>query len=548
MPRKTATPKKNVRKTPPQLTPLTETDELAAIVSISPSLLQRTAKIVQKIDYNKLPPYKLYKKAKDIFTMVPQAETDLIEKDPESIIKKPARTNKKVTTLPTISKPVALPNLPKKSRRIPGILILVLIFIFGLAAGSLLNGKLQLPAMGPASIPVSSNKYVVFLDEVYDTVQKNYWNKISDDQLINLYVLATNKLTGQLQANKIQNKAALNKMLEEILKNYPDETKKKEFSTMLADMVLANLEPFGRSRLYSQKEEASLNNNVSNKNPELNRYQELGLQKSASQTEIKTAFEKESAKWNPTNNKSTEAKDKYAQVQNAYKVLADADNRHVYDVSGVEPTMEYKLIRPNIFYIHQTKFSPTTLDELQLITAKVDSGDTLHTLILDLRDNVGGAIDLLPYFLGPFIGPNQYAYQFLHQGEKSDFKTLIGWMPGLVRYKQVVVLINSGSQSSTEVMAATLKKYNVGVLLGSKTHGWGTVEKVFPINTQIDSKEHFSAFLVHSLTLGEDGLPIEGKGVDPVIDISNPSWENELYVYYNSRELVTAVKEVLNQK
>jgi len=52
------------------------------------------------------------------------------------------------------------------------------------------------------------------------------------------------------------------------------------------------------------------------------------------------------------------------------------------------------------------------------VTKKVDQGEALDSLILDLRGNIGGSVDVLPYLLGPFIGQNNYAYQFLHQGKR----------------------------------------------------------------------------------------------------------------------------------
>jgi len=99
-------------------------------------------------------------------------------------------------------------------------------------------------------------------------------------------------------------------------------------------------------------------------------------------------------------------------------------------------------------------------------------------------------------------------------------------------------------QSSSEVMASTLKKYNVGILVGTKTKGWGTIEKVFPLENQIDDKVKYSMFLVHSLTLREDNQPIEGRGVDPHIDINSDNWDDQLLDYFNYPALVKAVKEV----
>jgi C-terminal processing protease CtpA/Prc len=97
-------------------------------------------------------------------------------------------------------------------------------------------------------------------------------------------------------------------------------------------------------------------------------------------------------------------------------------------------------------------------------------------------------------------------------------------------------------------MAAALKKYNVGILVGEKTRGWGTIEKVFPLETQIDEKEKYSVFLVHSLTLRDDGQPIEGNGVEPVVDISQADWQDRLYRYLPSPPLIEAVAQVLEEK
>jgi len=163
---------------------------------------------------------------------------------------------------------------------------------------------------------------------------------------------------------------------------------------------------------------------------------------------------------------------------------------------------------------------------------------------MDLRGNIGGAVDILPYFLGFFIGQNQYAFDLFHQGESTPTKTLTGWLPSLVKYKKVVVLADGKTQSSAEVIAATLKKYNVGVLMGSTTKGWGTIENVFPLKTILDPNESYSAFMVHSLTLRDDNQPIEGRGVEPVIKLDDATWPQQLLNYYNYPPLVEALRQL----
>ncbi len=93
-------------------------------------------------------------------------------------------------------------------------------------------------------------------------------------------------------------------------------------------------------------------------------------------------------------------------------------------------------------------------------------------------------------------------------------------------------------------MASVLKKYNVGVLVGTTTKGWGTIEKVFSIENQIDEDEVSSMFLVHRVTLREDGQAIEGQGVDPMVSFNDKNWKRELSKYFGDTAIIEAVSEV----
>jgi C-terminal processing protease CtpA/Prc len=390
-----------------------------------------------------------------------------------------------------------------------------------------------------------NDKYVAFLLEVYDKINENYWQKPEENNLITLYEKGVEKITDQPQQWNCQDKQCVEKKLEEKMNGISSEKAKKEFAQQLADIVLANLQPFGRSRLYVQKDEIALQKRVTNQTDK-DYYQELEVDKEASVEKINQKAEEKIAQLMPQATESPEVQEKINKIKEAQQVLGDEKAKENYDTAGIAPTIEYELIQPEILHLHLTKFSPTTLEDLQRITEKFDQGEKLDTLIIDLRDNVGGAIDGLPYFLGPFIGNNQYAYQYYHQGENEDHKTKLGWLPSLVRYKKVVVLINENAQSSAEVFASVLKKYNVGILVGKTTKGWGTVERVFPIENQIAENEKYSMFLVHRLTLRADGQPIQSKGVEPHIDITKEDWQDKLYDYIPYPDLITAVNQIWN--
>ena len=168
-------------------------------------------------------------------------------------------------------------------------------------------------------------------------------------------------------------------------------------------------------------------------------------------------------------------------------------------------------------------------------------------MIIDLRGNIGGSLDFPQYFLGLFIGPNQYAFDLYHQDDYNAQRTTAERSYELARYKEIAILTDGMTQSTAELLAATFKRMRLAVVVGSKTRGWGTVENTFPLTTVIDPSQTFSLLLVHSLTLRDDEQPIEQNGVLPDVDISQKNWQNELVNYFSSPAMISAVKQAVSQ-
>lgn len=388
--------------------------------------------------------------------------------------------------------------------------------------------------------------YIAFLSEVYDSIQENYWDSISEPQLNKLYKLGAEKMLGSQLYLRDDTQAGLMTVLNKTLKDLGDDARKREFTEKLAAIVLANLNPAGHNGLYTEADEKNLTNRVQNVNPENNLYQDLGVDKTASPEKIEETYKAKAAELEKQN--TEEAKKQLEKLAYAREVLTSADKKQRYDTNGAEPTIFSRLVQPDVLHIYIKSFSPTTLDEFIKATEKVDKGEELTTMILDLRGNVGGSIDLLPYLLGPFIGPDQYAYEFYQQGQRTPFKTILGWQTSLVRYKKLVILIDGKSQSTAETMASVLKKYNVGIVMGEKTAGWGTVERVFPLKEQFNPGTKYSIFLVHHITLRDDNQPIQGNGVEPAIAMSNKNWKKEFYNYFRYPELANVIEKIWNSK
>lgn len=379
-------------------------------------------------------------------------------------------------------------------------LILLIIFSIGIGFGSKYVKQNQ-----TQEIQKEKNTPKAFISEIYDKIKENYWNNISDAELKDLFKVATDKNGGQVNASN---------------------------AAQIAQAVLASLNPPGRSGLFTTKQEQELKNKVENVNPEKDLYKDLGVSKEASKGAIDTAYQ----------NKIKTEPEKINQLTYAKDVLTKEDTKARYDEKRVEPTIFAKVIKPGILYVQFKKFSPTSYDEFTKAFEDYKGDTTLTALIFDLRGNIGGAIDSTAFYLGNFIGKNISAFDFYHKGEYVPFKTPTDKLSSISKYKQIVILVDNQTQSSAEMMAASFKKYHTGVVLGTPTKGWGTVEKVFPLENQFDPDQKYSMFLVHSVTLREDNQPIEGRGIEPDINIKAEDWENQLYKYFRNSQLIEAVK------
>lgn len=418
---------------------------------------------------------------------------------------------------------------------------LLILIIFSIGAGF---GYSYVAKNAPTRLELAHEKNTpgAFLSESFEKIMENYWDNISQAQLIDIFALAAEKNGSKRLSVKIENKEQLISELLSAQKELSQDQKSK-FIPLVLSTVLSSLNPIGRSGLFTTKQEEQLKNTVENINPEKDLYKDLGVNKGASETAVIDAFQKQTEQLKDQN--TPEAKDKLKQLTYAKDVLTNTDRKQNYDQKGIEPTIFTKVVSPEILYLQFKKFSPTSLEEFQKAFASYQSNTSLYGLIFDLRGNIGGAIDATSYFLGYFLGKGQYAFDFYHKGEYEPFKTPTDKLASILKYKQIIILVDNQTQSSAEMMAASLKKYRVGVVVGVPTKGWGTVERVFPLENQISDTEKYSIFLVHSITLRDDNQPIEGRGVEPNINIANPNWEQQLFTYIHNPELIQSVKTIL---
>jgi hypothetical protein len=424
--------------------------------------------------------------------------------------------------------------------RLFGLIFVTTAVLFGGVYGSYsyLNSEEQIATIAYAT-PEEQDPYVRFQMEAYDSILKNYWKKASEADLAGLFQLSLQKVSGSSTPLVSNDRSGTAKMLASYLQTVPDD-KKKQHTIDTLIVALYNLPPEGRDQLLSFKQEKELREEVSNINPEKDLYADVGAQKGASITEVKAAYEEKKEVLEKEN--TAEAKQQLAQATYAYDVLAKEETKGRYDTAKIEPTIFSRRIGQTL-YVYISKMAPTTLDEFVSIINENNSAK-LDSLIIDLRGNIGGSLDIAPSFIGLFMGQNSYTFDLFHQDVYEPIRSPAPKLEALAKFKDVAVLTDSMSQSTAEVIAAALKRFNIAHVIGTPTRGWGTVENTFPLATEIDPNEKYTLLLVHSLTLREDNQPIESRGVDPDIDIKDVNWKVQLSSYFRSASLIEAVRTV----
>ncbi|MDD5694443.1 MAG: S41 family peptidase [Bacteroidales bacterium] len=131
---------------------------------------------------------------------------------------------------------------------------------------------------------------------------------------------------------------------------------------------------------------------------------------------------------------------------------------------------------PEIGYIKLNRFSKTTMDEFY------QAMDTLQTqgmtkLILDLRYNTGGYLETAHELADEFLGKGKMIVYT--EGLKSPKTDLLATEKGLFEKGQLVILINEGSASASEIVAGAVQDWDRGIIIGRRSFGKGLVQKPF---------------------------------------------------------------------
>jgi carboxyl-terminal processing protease len=180
----------------------------------------------------------------------------------------------------------------------------------------------------------------------------------------------------------------------------------------------------------------------------------------------------------------------------------------VRDVIKIK-SVKYKTLEDGIGYVKLTQFQEQTAADLSNALSKLQDGK-VNALVLDLRNNPGGllnsAVDVSSQFLpaGKLV-----VYIKDRTGERSEYKTG-GNRPSYDKIT-MVVLVNQGSASASEIVAGALKDWHRAMILGVQTFGKGSVQSVIPLSDGSGLRLTTARYYTPS------GTSIQSTGITPDI-------------------------------
>ena len=189
------------------------------------------------------------------------------------------------------------------------------------------------------------------------------------------------------------------------------------------------------------------------------------------------------------------------------KALTFNVTREIIQIKSVKA----ELLEKNIGYIRLTSFNENSSGQIKKEINKFEKNKNLKAYILDLRNNPGGllsqAIKISDFFLdnGEIVSTKSR--------QQSENRKWFAKKGDLTKGKTLLVLINYGSASASEIVAGALKDHKRAVLIGENSYGKGSVQSIIPLKNKGAIRLTVAKYYLPS------GMSISEVGVSPDIEI-----------------------------
>ena len=176
-------------------------------------------------------------------------------------------------------------------------------------------------------------------------------------------------------------------------------------------------------------------------------------------------------------------------------------------------SVRFETLEPGFGYLRISSFQSHTVESLRqaIYQLKEDNSGKLKGIVLDLRNNPGGILTAAVGVSDMFLNKGMIVYT---EGRKKDSKLKFNAKPNAkLPDVPLIVLVNAGSASASEIVAGALQDHGRGIIMGEKTFGKGSVQTILPMNNNAALK------LTTARYYTPNGRSIQASGITPDIII-----------------------------
>ncbi len=183
----------------------------------------------------------------------------------------------------------------------------------------------------------------------------------------------------------------------------------------------------------------------------------------------------------------------------------------VRDIIKIKSVREAVLLDNQIGYLRLSDFQEQTTQEIEVNLERLKT-EGMDSLILDLRNNPGGLLDVSVSVAQLFLEQRQLIVSTKGRlrNQNLEFRAR---RDGMLNGLPLVVLINEGSASASEIVAGAIQDHGRGVVLGIKSHGKASVQTIFPL------RDGSALRLTTSKYFTPSGRSIHGEGIAPDVEV-----------------------------
>ena len=174
-------------------------------------------------------------------------------------------------------------------------------------------------------------------------------------------------------------------------------------------------------------------------------------------------------------------------------------------------SVKSKILNDSVGYIRLTSFNENSSQQIKKTISKFNKNKNLNSFILDLRNNPGGllsqAIKISDFFLenGEIVSTKSR--------RTSENRKWFAKKGDLIDGKSMIVLINYGSASASEIVAGALKDHKRAIIIGENSYGKGSVQSIIPLKNKGAIRLTISKYYLPS------GKSISEIGITPDIEV-----------------------------